>query len=201
MRLADADLLPFEFTDQADTIKTYVKELQRLLKTEQDEAKEQNLELQEGVFSATSDPEKPIQPPARKEAPPFINFAPLENGAEALSSAAQRYDSVVKKAINASGANLTAASLHDLNEKLYKTERLFLSEKGLPGRPWFKHQIYAPGAYTGYAVKTIPYVREALEQNKWSEAEQGVNIVGEILQREAQQINSAAEDLEKLTGK
>jgi N-acetylated-alpha-linked acidic dipeptidase len=88
-----------------------------------------------------------------------------------------------------------------LNEKLYKTERLFLSEKGLPGRPWFKHQIYAPGAYTGYAVKTIPYVREALEQFKWSEAEEGVNIVGDILQKEAKQISDAAADLEKAAGK
>lgn len=201
MRLADADLLPFEFTDQADTIKTYVKELQKLLKTEQDDAKEQNLELDEGVFGAISDPEKPTQPPARKNDPPFINFAPLENGAEALSHAAQHYDAVVKRVFNSSTANMTEASLHDLNEKLYKTERAFLSEKGLPGRPWFKHQIYAPGAYTGYAVKTIPYVREALEQARWSEAEEGVTLVGDILQREAAQINEAAADLEKLSGK
>jgi N-acetylated-alpha-linked acidic dipeptidase len=201
MRLADADVLPFEFTDQADTIKTYVRELQKLLKTEQDQVKEQNLELDEGVFTAISDPDKPTQPPARKDPPPFINFAPLENGAEALSRAAQQYDSMVKKVFNAGGTNLAAASLHDLNEKLYKTERLFLSEKGLPGRPWFKHQIYAPGAYTGYAVKTIPYVREALEQSKWSEAEDGVNLVGDILQKEAKQISDAAADLEKLTGK
>ncbi|HKE30154.1 MAG TPA: transferrin receptor-like dimerization domain-containing protein [Candidatus Angelobacter sp.] len=200
MRLADADLLPFEFTDQADTIKTYIKELQKLLKTEQDEARERNLELEEGVFNATSDPQKQTQPPARTQVPPFINFAPLENGAEAMSSAAQRYDSAAKKAFGAGGANMTATALHDLNGKLYKTERLFLSEKGLPGRPWFKHQIYAPGAYTGYAVKTIPAVREALEQFKWTEAEEAVTTVGEILKREAAQINDAAADLEKLAG-
>ncbi|HLJ28713.1 MAG TPA: transferrin receptor-like dimerization domain-containing protein [Candidatus Angelobacter sp.] len=201
MRLADAELLPFEFTDQADTIKTYVKELAKLLKTEQDEAKEHNQEIDEGVFTAISDPQRPAASPARRELPPFINFAPLENGAEALSHAAQRYDSTVKKVFEAGGANLTAASLNALNEKLYKTERLFLSEKGLPGRPWFKHQIYAPGAYTGYAVKTIPAVREALEQSKWTEAEQGVTTVGEILQREATQINQAASELERLSGK
>ncbi|HEY6248945.1 MAG TPA: transferrin receptor-like dimerization domain-containing protein [Candidatus Angelobacter sp.] len=201
MRLADADLLPFEFTDQADTIKTYIKELEKLLKTEQDEAKERNLELDEGVFSAISDPQREVQPPSRREVPPFINFAPLENGAEALSHAAQRYDSATKKAFDNGGAKLTAASLHSLNAKLYQTERLFLSEKGLPGRPWFKHQIYAPGAYTGYAVKTIPAVREALEQYQWTQAEEGVNTVGEILKREAAQIDEAASDLEKLTRK
>lgn len=198
MRLADAELLPFEFTDQADTIKTYIKELEKLLKTEQDEIKERNQQLDEGVFSAISDPQHEVVPPSRKEVPPFINFAPLENGAEALSRAAHHYDSATKKAF--AEANFTAASLRDLNEKLYKTERLFLSEKGLPGRPWFKHQIYAPGAYTGYAVKTIPAVREALEQYKWTQAEEGVNTVSEVLKREAAQINDAASDLEKLTG-
>lgn len=201
MRLADAEVLPFEFTDQADTIKTYIKELQKLLKTEQDDIKEHNLQLEEGVFTAISDPQREMQAPARREVPPFINFAPLENGAEALSRAAQRYDSAARKAFDGGGAKLAAGSLHDLNQRLYTTERIFLSEKGLPGRPWFKHQIYAPGAYTGYAVKTIPAVREALEQSKWSEAEQGVTTVGDILKREAAQINDAAADLEKLSGK
>ena len=198
MRLADADLLPFEFTDQADTIKTYVRELQKLLKTEQDDAHERNLELEEGVFNAVSDPQKPAEPPARMEIPPYINFAPLENGAEALSRAAQRYDAAVKKIAGNSAAKITGSSLNALNEKLYKSERVFLSEKGLPGRPWFKHQIYAPGAYTGYAVKTIPAVREALEQFKWEEAEEGVTTVGRILQKEAALVNDAASDLEQL---
>jgi N-acetylated-alpha-linked acidic dipeptidase len=200
MRLADADLLPFEFTDQADTIKTYVKELEKLLKTEQDDAREHNLELEEGIFTAIADPGKPEGPASRRELPPFINFAPLENGAEALSRAAQHYDNAVKRILDNAklGTTFATASLHDLNEKLYRTERLFLSEKGLPGRPWFKHQIYAPGAYTGYAVKTIPAVREALEQYKWTEAEEGVTTVGAILLKEAAQINDAAADLEKL---
>jgi N-acetylated-alpha-linked acidic dipeptidase len=198
MRLADADLLPFDFTNQADNIKTYVKELEKLLKSEQDDARERNLELDEGVFNATSDPQKPLQAPTRMEIPPYINFAPLENGAEALSRAAQRYEAAVKRAGENGGARLTGAALLALNEKLYKSERLFLSEKGLPGRPWFKHQIYAPGAYTGYAVKTIPAVREALEQFNWSQAEEGVKTVGDILAREANLVNEAAAELEKL---
>src|SRR5207248_1661606 len=112
-------------------------------------------------------------------------------------------DVAAKKALengDSGGANLTAASLQALNEKLYKTERLFLNEKGLPGRPWFKHQIYAPGAYTGYAVKTIPMVREAIEQSKWTEAEEGVTRVGDILTRVANHINDAAGELEKMVG-
>jgi N-acetylated-alpha-linked acidic dipeptidase len=199
MRLADADLLPFEFTDQADTIKTYVKELQKLLKTEQDESKERNLELDEGVFNAVSDPQKPMQPPPRLDSPPAINFAPLENGAEALAQAAQHYDAAIKKLNESGGAGISDEALLSLNGKIFQSERLFLSEKGLPGRPWFKHQIYAPGAYTGYAVKTIPAVREALEQRQWAVAEEGAKTVGEILTNEAALVDGVAAELERVS--
>jgi N-acetylated-alpha-linked acidic dipeptidase len=198
MRLADADLLPFDFADQADTIKSYVRELQKLLKTEQDDAHERNLEMEEGVFGAISDPEKPTQPPARLDLPPFFNFAPLENGAESLARAAQRYDAALKKMAETGGAPPSGA-FAALNEKLYQSERLFLSDKGLPGRPWFRHQIYAPGAYTGYAVKTIPAVREALEQFQWQQAADGVTTVGQILEKEATWVNEAASNLEQMT--
>src|SRR5215472_15774232 len=185
MRLADADLLPFYFIDQADTIRTYLKELQKLLKSEQDESKERNLELSEGVFNAISDPQRPMLPPAHLDTPPTINFAPLENGAEALTRAAQHYDAVVRK-LNEPGANaIPRDALESLNAKIFQSERLFLTDKGLPGRPWFKHQIYAPGAYTGYAVKTMPAVRESLEQRQWAQAETGAQTVGEALSREA----------------
>jgi N-acetylated-alpha-linked acidic dipeptidase len=198
MRLADADLLPFEFTDQAETIKTYVKELQKLLKTEQDEAKERNLELEEGVFNAVSDPLRPLQPPPRLDAPPAINFAPLENGTEALTRAAQHYDAALKKL---SDSGITGFSLEEflaLNIKIFQSERLFLHDKGLPGRPWFKHQIYAPGAYTGYAVKTIPAVRESLEQRQWAQAEDGAKTVGELLNNEAVLVDQLAGEIERM---
>jgi N-acetylated-alpha-linked acidic dipeptidase len=198
MRLADADLLPFDFTNQAETIKTYIRELEKLLKTEQDETKERNLELEEGVFGATSDPQKPMQSPPHLDTPPAINFAPLENGAETLAQAAQRYDAAVRK-LKANGAGAVPPDLPaTLNEKLYQSERVFISEKGLPNRPWFRHQIYAPGAYTGYAVKTIPAVRESLEQRQWSQAEEGARIVGEMLNREAALVDQATQELEGL---
>jgi len=85
-----------------------------------------------------------------------------------------------------------------LNQKLIEAERAFLDENGLPERPWFKNQIYAPGAYTGYGVKTIPAVRESIEQKKWSQAEQGAQTVGKVLQNEADVIEEAAKQLEAL---
>jgi N-acetylated-alpha-linked acidic dipeptidase len=200
MRMADSDVLPFDFTDQADTYRTYVKELQNLLKSKQDETKERNRELDEGVYNAISDPEEPTMAPPRLDTPPAMNFAPLENGVEALTEAAQHYDAALKKAASASAS--LPATLHELNAKLYRTERLLLSEKGLPNRPWFRHQIYAPGAYTGYAVKTMPMVRESLEQRQWSTAEEGSQRIGAILQQEAAAVNEAAAELEKQeTGK
>jgi N-acetylated-alpha-linked acidic dipeptidase len=126
-------------------------------------------------------------------------LTPLQKGADALTQAAQRYDAAAKK-INDNGlAGASPEALRALNQMLFNTERVFLSEKGLPNRPWFKHQIYAPGAYTGYAVKTIPAVRESLEQRQWAQAEEGTKTVGEILTKEADLVNQAADALEKLT--
>jgi N-acetylated-alpha-linked acidic dipeptidase len=80
---------------------------------------------------------------------------------------------------------------------LIESERRLLSEQGLPNRPWFKHQLYAPGYYTGYGVKTIPAVREAIEQKQWDEAEAALSRVGKLLQNEAALIDEAAATLER----
>jgi N-acetylated-alpha-linked acidic dipeptidase len=127
-----------------------------------------------------------------------LNFAPLENAVEALARGAEHYQKASQKAHENGGAALARASLRAVNAKLIETERRLTSPDGLPGRPWFKHQIYAPGAYTGYGVKTIPGVREAIEQKKWQEAEAQVGRVAHILTDEAALIESAASELEKL---
>ena len=96
------------------------------------------------------------------------------------------------------GAAYSNTAVQQLNQKLLEAERAFLDEQGLPDRPWFKNQIYAPGAYTGYGVKTIPAVRESIEQKKWSQAEQGTQTVGKVLQHEADIIEDAAKQLESM---
>ena len=198
MRLTDAQLLPFEFSNFADTINRYLDELKKLLKTKQDETRELNKKIEEGVFTATADPKKTYVPPPPEEVPPHLNFAPLENAADALTQSAQRYHQAVEKASAHGGAALANASLGSLNELLIQSERKLTSPQGLPGRPWYKHEIYAPGVYTGYGVKTIPAVREPLEQKKWQLAEQGIVEAGKVLTDEATLINSAAEELEKI---
>ena len=200
MRLADADLLPYEYNGEAETIGRYVKELEKLLKDKQDEITERNLELKEGVFSAMADPRKTSVPPPAKEVPPFMNFAPLKNGVEAMKQSAERYEAAFAR-WQASGSTLPAQTETALNEELIQIPRAFLTEKGLPERPWFKNQIYAPGAYTGYGAKPIAAVREYMDQEKWKEADAQVPMVGEVLDNVAAAIGKAADDLEKAEGK
>ncbi len=190
MRFADADLLPYDFTNFADTVKRYVDEVQKLWKTESDEIRERNKEIEEGVFSATADPRKTSVPPPVETQPPFLNFAPLENGLAALTKGAERYDKAVQK------AKLDQAGLEAVNRKLILIERGLTLPDGLPGRPWFQHQIYAPGFYTGYGVKTLPGVREAIEQKKWKEADEQIVRVGKVLEKEGALIEEAAAGLE-----
>ena len=195
LRIADAGLLPFEFTNFAETVKRYLDELKKLLKSKQDEIAERNRQLEEGVFSATADPKEAFVSPTREEVPPHLNFAPLENALENLTRRAERY-SKAAAGVKTSGKAPSASTLLSVNKKLIQSERLLTDQKGLPGRDWFRHLIYAPGFYTGYGVKTIPGVREAIEQKKWIEAESEIVRVAGILEQEARLIESAATELE-----
>lgn len=192
IRLADADLLPFDFSNFTDTIRRYVEELKRTLKNMQDEINERNKQLDEGVFVAIADPKETLVPPAVEEVPPHLNFAPLDNAIEALRKSSERYDKALKKAL---ASPLSQAVVKAVNARLIQTERKLTHPDGLPGRPWFKHLIYAPGFYTGYGVKTIPGVREAIEQKKWSEAEAEIVRVAKALHEVASLVDAAANDL------
>jgi N-acetylated-alpha-linked acidic dipeptidase len=192
MRLADAELLPFEFGDFADTVQTYVKELKALSQKTQDEIRERNREIEEGVFKATDDPRHPLVAPAAETVPPHLNFAPLENGAEELTRSAAEYRKALEQASANGGARLASASLAEINHLLIESERKLTNSEGLPNRPWFKHQLYAPGFYTGYAVKTVPAVREAIEQKQWKQADEAIVVVAGVLRDEAALITSAA---------
>jgi N-acetylated-alpha-linked acidic dipeptidase len=199
IRLADADLLPYDFTEFSGTVRRYLDELKKLLKGMQEQIKERNREITEGVFTAAADPKEKYVPPSAEEIPPYLNFAPLENAVATLTTSADRYDKAAKRAMQ-SGTASSAALVESVNVKLIETERALTSSDGLPGRPWFKHLIYAPGLYTGYGVKTIPGVREAIEQKKWKDAEAETVRVARALENEASLIDSAAAELEKALG-
>jgi N-acetylated-alpha-linked acidic dipeptidase len=188
MRLAGAELLPFHLPGLADTVKTYADDLKKLLKTRQDETGERNRQLEEGVFDAIRDPKVPSVAPTARPLPPHLNFAPLDNAVEKLAQSADR----LEKAWDTMGAGLPDDRRRAVNRKLIESERRLTSPEGLPQRPWFKHVLYAPGAYTGYGVKTIPGVREAIEQDRFADAESEIA-------RAARALDSLATHLDGLT--
>ena len=191
VRLADADLLPYEFTNLADTAQGYLREVQALLRNRQDEVRERNRQIADGVFAAVNDPKEPRPIPAVEDVPLALNFAPLENAVAALSRAADRYKSVAAK------ATLDEATLRRVNTRLLQAERQFIDEGGLPRRPWYRHLLYAPGFYTGYGVKTMPGVREGIEQKRYEEAEKEAARLAAAIVKEAALINAAAGEMEK----
>ncbi|MGB6498533.1 MAG: transferrin receptor-like dimerization domain-containing protein, partial [Candidatus Acidiferrum sp.] len=195
MRLGDADLIPFDFGGFAETMQTYVKELKDLSKKMQDEIRERNREIDEGLFTATADPKKTYVPPKKEEIPPYQDFAPLENAVDAVTRSAAEYHKALEHANANGGAALAAASVDEVNRLLIESERKFITPGGLPNRKWYKHQLYAPGFYTGYAAKTMPWVREAIEQKQWKQADEGILVVAHCLQDEAALISDAAAKL------
>src|SRR6266849_3456529 len=196
MRLADAEVLPFDFVNFADTVETYTKNLEKLLADKQEEIRERNQELDEGMFKATFDPRRPTVAPMKDEIPPHLNFAPMHNAVDSLTRSAKHYHEALTKQQASSGEDAMAAKLGDLNRELIESERRLTNADGLPRRPWYKHLLYAPGVYTGYAVKTVPGVREGIEQKRYAEAEQEIVRVAKALEDEAALIESAARELE-----
>ncbi len=196
MRLADADLLPFEYGNFSDTMQTYVKELKTLAQKSRDEIIERNRELEEGVFAAMIDPRVKSVPPTKEAVPPFLNFAPLDNATESLVRASAEYKKVLEKVTANGGAAIAKASLTEANRALAESEHKLTLEEGLPGRPWFKHFVDAPGQYTGYEAKTLPVVREAIEQKQWKEADAGIVVTARVLETEAAHILSVVQKLD-----
>jgi len=196
MRLADAEVLPFDFVDLADTVEMYTKNLEKLLTDKQEEFRERNQELDEGMFKATFDPRRPTDAPAREEIPPHLNFAPMQNAVDSLTRSAKHYQQALAQKEASLGDDAFAGKLGALNRELIESERRLTNADGLPRRPWYKHLLYAPGVYTGYGVKTVPGVREGIEQKRYAEADQEIVRVSKALEDEAALIESAARELE-----
>jgi N-acetylated-alpha-linked acidic dipeptidase len=196
IRLADADVSPFEFTNLADTVQKYGHELKDLLSRKQDDVRERNRQIADGVFEAMRDPKKPLPAPKVEAVPPAINFAPFDNAAAALADSARRYE----RALAASRSKVVAdaSALRALNARLRRAEIQLVDDAGLPRRGWYRHLVYAPGFYTGYGVKTVPGVREGIEQGRYDEAEGEVVRAAGALTRLAALVDSASADLEGL---
>ncbi len=192
LRLADADVLPFRFGPLADTVSRYAAEVSALADTTRAETTELNRRLADGTLKLTADPRETYIPPSPRDPVPYLNLAPLRNALTRLSGVAARYDRALQAAL-ASDGGVPAAAQPALDAALIDSERALVSDDGLPRRPWFKHVLYAPGLYTGYGVKTLPGVREAIEQRRWTEAEQQAVTTAAAIDRLSMQVQRATE--------
>ncbi len=143
------------------------------------------------MFTAIQDPRDPTVPPPRAAVAPHFNFAPLENGADALTASAERYAKALAGATQRLDTLRGDGAAAPVNTLLLESERRLTDPEGLPGRPWYIHQLYAPGMYTGYGVKTVPAVREAIEQKQFDRVDAAIARVGAVLRAEAVLVDSA----------
>jgi N-acetylated-alpha-linked acidic dipeptidase len=186
LRLANADTLPFEFTNFAETVDQYSNEIVKLTDSMREETVMMNRLISSGMLKSVQNPKETFISPKPKDDVPYLNFAPLQNSLSKLKESAENFQTVSKN------KNLSPEKQKNLDQILMKTERYLLSNQGLPRRDWFKHQIYAPGFYTGYGVKTLPGVREAIEQRNWKEAGEQINIAAQTIENFAAEIDKAA---------
>lgn len=185
LRLANAQRLPFEFTGLADNVALYIEEIETLAKEMREATERTHKALDDGTYAAALDPTKPLGPPKREAAVPHFNFAPLHNALARLQAAAAAYHEADNPAEEENRPPSAAT-----NYNLYTTERLLTHSEGLPGRSWYKHHLYAPGFYTGYGVKTLPGVREAIEQREYEQVEPQVARAAEVLSGLAERLES-----------
>jgi N-acetylated-alpha-linked acidic dipeptidase len=186
LRFANADVAPWRFNNFSATAARYVTEVKKLADDMRTQTEQSNELIRNGALRLNADPRHTYIVPAEKSAVPHLNFAPLENAVAKLQASTKAYSS-----LNLNG--LSEATEKALDAVLMKTERALTDNAGLPRRPWFKHTIYAPGFYTGYGVKTLPGVREAIEQRDWSEADEQIVRTGRAIEAYAAEIDKAAE--------
>ncbi len=176
LRLANADVLPFEFQQWHTTVSGYLDEIMKETNKMRKDVEKHNTMVEKNMFELAADPKKPFLKPEKKDAVPYLDFTPLQNEMASLKTTIAGLSKI-------DVSQLSKTQRNALNSKLMLSEQALTSEQGLPRRSWYKHQIYAPGFYTGYGVKTLPSVREAVEQKDWKEAQEQIGVLTGTLKR------------------
>ena len=189
LRLAEADVLPFEFTAFADTLSRYVTEVGKLADDMREETEETSRRLRDRTYQLAADPKQVEVPPSPRPPVPYLSLAPLQNAKTRVDASAKAFEAAAQA--RAAAGPLPVETQKALDAVLMTAERSLTRAEGLPRRPWFVHQVYAPGFYTGYGVKTLPAVREALEQREWAQAEEQARTVAAVLESFAAHIDRA----------
>ena len=185
LRFANAETLPFDFRSLQKTISKYAAEVMALADDMRETTAVENEIIRAKHYSIGNNITASMLPPPAKDEVPFLNFSALQNAVVILEkSAAGLSDAMAANTLPADKKNA-------LNKKLYKAEQMLLMKDGLPRRGWYKHSIYAPGFYTGYGVKTLPGIREAIEQRNWKEAQEQIEIVAAAINSFSAYLNGA----------
>jgi N-acetylated-alpha-linked acidic dipeptidase len=189
LRLADSDL-PVQRTENfASTVEVYLKEVKKLADNKREAAETQAGLLKDGVFSLTADPQKSHADPTALKPVPQIDFAPLDAALTRLKASTKAYD----EALAAGGAGLSPDAKAKLRATMLTLDQTLAPDVGLPVRPWFKNLIYAPGRFTGYGAKTLPGVREAIEEERFDDANKYSKLTADAL-------NAYSDQLDRATG-
>ena len=188
LRLSESDILPFRFVNIVDNIGTYIESNKKLAEEVKKETKVRNQLLDQNAYTIAGNPKKTYLPPKRLDAVPDFDFEPLDAAYSRLKASAWNYEKALNKFKRGS---LSAEQKAQINYLLKNVEQSMQREKGLPRRDWFKHMIYAPGYYTGYGVKTLPGIREGLEERNWDEVDLFIGEVSKALDRASSTINNA----------
>ena len=176
MRLANADVLPFDYNTLTNTIAGYLVDVKGLIDQMRTDVEVENKLIHEKVFQLAADPKNQRALPVAQSSVPYLEFGSLENAMHTLTQSTQQLKNLLAKA-----DQLNTTELTQLNTILFTAEQSLLNEKGLPRRPWYKHQVYAPGFYTGYGVKTLPGIREGIEEKNWKETQDRIGVLAATL--------------------
>jgi N-acetylated-alpha-linked acidic dipeptidase len=180
LRAADADLLPARESDFAASVSGYDEELHKLVDKTRAKTRDLDKLLSEGAYTLAQNPRLPRAPPSRLAEVPELNFAELDNAVERLKGSAKAFDAEYLR-VAASEDPRDNAERVRMNAALSALEASLTDSEGLPGRPWYQHMMYAPGLNTGYGVKTLPGIREAIEERHWDQASQYMAVVAHVL--------------------
>lgn len=191
LRLANADVLPFDFTGMSHAIAKYITEIEILVGEMRSVTQRRNAHIEEGHYRLAGDPDEGAVPLRRQPQVPRLDFAPLSAAGDRLDRSATRFRRA-RDAFDASGMALDDYQLIRLNEILRRAEQRLAPKEGLPARPWYRHHVYAPGYHTGYSVKTLPSIREAVERRSWKEAAVQIEIVAALIEAYADEVDRAS---------
>jgi N-acetylated-alpha-linked acidic dipeptidase len=142
--------------------------------------RELNKLLDDDAYKLASNPAQPRAPPPRADDVPYLNFSELDNAVQKLEQSAKAFDKEYTR-LDATNDAGSSGERERVNAMLTILEQSLTDPRGLPGREWYQHMIYAPGAHTGYGVKTLPGIREAIEERRWDEANQYIGVVSRAL--------------------